>query len=167
MTMRERITDEVSRRLERAADGELKREIVEELSGNLYAKYEDLTAAGLDPEEAYGQAMDSLGDVSELIELAGGSKTRAEFERAVDSVMSVVRDVAQELKEPLKDMVDDICHVAHAAKEPLKDVGRAIAGAVRDLSAPAQDADAEPVDGEPAEGETAEAPEDPGDGEAN
>lgn len=137
MTMKERITASVAQRLALAAEGQAKDEIIEELSGNLYAKYEDLVKAGADPEEAYGQAMDSLGDVSELIALAGGPRGRAEFERTVDAVVTKVRDVAQELKEelkgPVKEAYQGVKQAAQAAKEPLKDMGRSIAGAVKNL----------------------------------
>ena len=73
MTMKERINATVVQKLSGAVDGEAKEAIIEELSGNLCAKYEDLVAHGMDPEEAYEAAVDSIGDVSELIQLAGGS----------------------------------------------------------------------------------------------
>lgn len=133
MTMRERITAAVEARLAPAADTETKAEIVEELSGNLYAKYEDLVSAGQDPEEAYGQAMDTLGDVSELVALAGGSRGRAEFERAMDGLESFAREVVQGLEEPVRDVVRGVKQAAKAAKEPLKDMGRSIASAVKNL----------------------------------
>lgn len=133
MTMKERITASVAQRLSAAAEGQAKDEIVEELSGNLYAKYEDLVKAGADPEEAYEGAMDSLGDVSELITLAGGPRGRAEFERAVDAVVNRVKDVAQELKGPVKEVYHGVKEAAKAAKEPLEDVGRSIVGAVKNL----------------------------------
>lgn len=133
MTMKERIAATVAQRLSAAAEGQAKDEIVEELSGNLYAKYEDLVKAGADPEEAFEGAMDSLGDVSELIALAGGPRGRAEFERAVDAVVNRVKDVAQELKGPVKEVCQGVKEAARAAKEPLEDMGRSIAGAVKNL----------------------------------
>lgn len=133
MTMKERIAASVAQRLSGAAEGQAKDEIVEELSGNLYAKYEDLVKAGADPEEAYEGAMDSLGDVSELIALAGGPRGRAEFERAVDAVVNRVKDVAQELKGPVKEVCHGVKEAAKAAREPLEDMGRSIAQAARNL----------------------------------
>lgn len=122
MTMKERISASVRDALRPAMDGERKEEIVEELSANLYAKYEDLVKTGVDPEEAYGQAMDSLGDVSELIDLAGGSRAKAEFNAAVDSLVDIGRTA-----------VNGVRNAALAAKEPLKDMGERIAQAVKNL----------------------------------
>lgn len=133
MTMKERIEATVAQRLSHAAEGQAKDEIIEELSGNLFAKYEDLVKGGADPEEAFEQAMDSLGDVSELIALAGGPRGRAEFERAVDATIAKVKDLAQELKDPAKEVWGGVKQAAQAAKEPLKDMGRSIAGAVKNL----------------------------------
>lgn len=122
MTMKERISASVRDALRPAVDGQRKEEIIEELSANLYAKYEDLVKTGVDPEEAYGQAMDSLGDVSELIGLAGGSRVKAEFNAAVDSLADMGRTVA-----------DGVMNAVRTAKEPLKGMGERIAQAVKDL----------------------------------
>lgn len=122
MTMKERISASVRTALRPAVEGERKEEIIEELSANLYAKYTDAVAAGADPEEAYGQAMDSLGDVSELIELAGGSRAKADWNAAMDSLVDMGRTA-----------MNSVRNAAHAAKEPLRDMGERIARAVRDL----------------------------------
>lgn len=122
MTMKERISASVRDSLRSAVDGQRKEEIVEELSANLYAKYEDLVKTGADPEEAYGQAMDTLGDVSELVELAGGSRLKAGLDSAADSLAGMGRTVA-----------DGVMNAVRAAKEPLKDMGSRIAQAVKDL----------------------------------
>lgn len=99
MTMKERITASVREKLSSAMEGERKEEIIEELSDNLYAKYEDLVQnQNTDPEEAYGLAMDGLGDVSELITLCGGTRIRAEWNAAVDSLADVGRSVADGIK---------------------------------------------------------------------
>lgn len=99
MTMQERITASVREKLASAMEGERKEEIIEELSDNLYAKYEDLVKnQGVDPEEAYGAAMDGLGDVSELIALCGGTRVRAEWNAAVDSLADMGRSMADSIK---------------------------------------------------------------------
>lgn len=133
MTMKERIQNSVAQKLAGAADAARRDEIVEELSGNLFAKYQDLLAQGVDAEEAYEQAMDSLGDVSELVALAGGPTTRAEFDKAVDAISAKLRGVASDLKGPMKDAVNGVKNAAKAAKEPLCDMGRSIADAVKNL----------------------------------
>ena len=57
----------VSSRLAAAADTDAKADLVEELSDNLYQRYLDLMEQGLDSEAAYGQALEDLGDVDELL----------------------------------------------------------------------------------------------------
>ncbi len=133
MTMKERIQNSVAQKLSAASDEARKAEIVEELSGNLFAKYQDLLAQGMDAEEAYEAAMDSLGDVSELVALAGGPTTRAEFDKTMDAIGAKIRGVASDLKGPVKDAVNGVKHAAKAAKEPLCDMGRSIADAVKSL----------------------------------
>lgn len=58
----------VTNKLAAAKECDAKTELIEELSENLYQRYLDLTAAGVPEQEAMQQAMDSLGDVKELLE---------------------------------------------------------------------------------------------------
>lgn len=57
----------VTGRLSAARDSEAKVELIEELSENLYSRYEDMVAAGAPEEEAYEKALGELGDVNELL----------------------------------------------------------------------------------------------------
>ena len=70
--IRRRFLGEVAARLFTAAESDAKTEMIEELTDNLYHRYLDLTAAGVEPEEAYRRALDNLGDVSELISYLNG-----------------------------------------------------------------------------------------------
>lgn len=115
MTMKERIISAVAEKLSPAAESEAKTEIVEELSANLYAKYEELTASGMDANEAYESALDSLGDVNELIDMLGGPTGKAELQRAAAK------------------LTDKVVSWAKAAKEPCMDAGRAIVDAMKKL----------------------------------
>jgi len=58
----------VTNKLAAAKECDAKTDLIEELSENLYQRYLDLTAAGVSEQEALSQAMDSLGDVKELLE---------------------------------------------------------------------------------------------------
>lgn len=120
--MKERINATVAEKLAGAVDGEAKEAIIEELSGNLCAKYDDLVAHGADPEEAYEVAVDSIGDVSELIELAGGTTGKAEVQKAVDATIAMGKDLAQKLKGPAKEVWGGVKQAAHAAVEAVKDL---------------------------------------------
>ncbi|MCI8407459.1 MAG: DUF4097 domain-containing protein [Oscillospiraceae bacterium] len=57
----------VTERLSSAENSEAKTELIEELSENLYQRYQELAAEGLPEEEALEQAMNYLGDVDELL----------------------------------------------------------------------------------------------------
>ncbi|MDO4305482.1 MAG: DUF4097 family beta strand repeat-containing protein [Eubacteriales bacterium] len=57
----------ITNRLAAAKDSNAKTEMIEELSENLYQRYLELTAEGMPEEEALQDAMESLGDVEELI----------------------------------------------------------------------------------------------------
>lgn len=58
----------VTNRLAAAKESDAKTDLIEELSENLYQRYLDLAASGLSEQEALKQAMDSLGDVQELLD---------------------------------------------------------------------------------------------------
>lgn len=57
----------VTNKLAAAKDSEAKTELIEELSENLYQRYQDLIADGIVEEDALAIAMDSIGDVKELL----------------------------------------------------------------------------------------------------
>lgn len=58
----------VTNKLAAAKECDAKTDLIEELSENLYQRYLDLTAAGVPEQAALCRAMDSLGDVKELLE---------------------------------------------------------------------------------------------------
>lgn len=57
----------ITNRLASAKDSDAKTEMIEELSENLYQRYLELTEQGMPEEEALAKAMESLGDVEELL----------------------------------------------------------------------------------------------------
>lgn len=82
-----RIIIMVTGRLAAAKDSEARTEMIEELSENLYQRYLELVEGGTAEEEALKQAIDSLGDVDEL--LAFLEETEREADRAhVEEVQS-------------------------------------------------------------------------------
>lgn len=62
-----RIVAAVTNRLADAKESEAKSEMIEELSENLYQRYLELTESGVPEGEALSCAMESLGDVNELL----------------------------------------------------------------------------------------------------
>ena len=65
--MRTRFVIAVTGRLSGAADTTAKVELIEELSENLYSRWQDLVARGMSGDEAYQKALEDLGSVDELL----------------------------------------------------------------------------------------------------
>lgn len=57
----------ITQKLSAAPDSDAKVDLIEELSDNLYGRYQDMVASGMPEEEAYATALDKLGDVNELL----------------------------------------------------------------------------------------------------
>lgn len=66
--MKQRFVNAVANRLSAAPDGTAKAELVEELSDNLYQRFMEMTAAGMDEAAAFDAALDDLGDTGELVD---------------------------------------------------------------------------------------------------
>ena len=66
--VKQRLADEIAARLSGAPDSAAKKELVEELSDNLYSRYLEMTENGAEPDAAFRSAMDALGDTDELVE---------------------------------------------------------------------------------------------------
>lgn len=81
----------VTNRLASAKESDAKTEMIEELSENLYQRYLELTEQGTPEDAALAKAMESLGDVEELLAYlreAGGAQTeevRAEEKQVGES----------------------------------------------------------------------------------
>ncbi len=70
--MKRRFLSEVGGRLAAAPDSTAKSELVEELSDNLYRRYQEMAASGMGEQEAFDRAMDELGDTGELVDYLKG-----------------------------------------------------------------------------------------------
>ena len=57
----------VTGRLAAAEETTAKVELIEELSDNLFSRWQDLVASGMAEDEAFGKAMEDLGNVDELL----------------------------------------------------------------------------------------------------
>ncbi len=69
--MKVKLADAVAAKLAAAPQSAAKDELLEELSDNLYRRFLDMTGAGMSEEEAFGRALDDLGDVDELLRYLG------------------------------------------------------------------------------------------------
>lgn len=130
--MRTKFVIAVTGRLSAAADSDAKVELIEELSENLYSRWQDLMAQGMGENEAFDKAMEDLGNVDELLayldslgpdgaiprqenggrDFAGDlfrgmedvvRETVNQTKDAVDQAKAIFRDVEQKMKEKYPD----------------------------------------------------------------
>lgn len=138
-----RIIVMVTDRLSAARNSEAKNELIEELSENLYQRYQDLTAEGLTEEAALQQAMESLGDTDELIaylrsvDTEGYDAGEGDAETAWEEPYENAGKKASYKKRTaffgknLENEIEDIVNVAVSAAKNAADYAR---DAARDMS---------------------------------
>lgn len=119
--MRTKFVIAVTGRLSAAADSDAKVELIEELSENLYSRWQDLVAGGMDEREAYDKALEDLGNVDELLAYLDSLGPDGELPRQeggkdfASELLHGVEDIVRETVSQTKDAVDQ-------AKVILKDV---------------------------------------------
>ena len=113
--MKTRFIIAVTGRLAQAEETTAKVELIEELSDNLYSRWQDLVASGVPEEEAYTRALEDLGNVDELPDREGSVReftnellrgledvvreTVSQTRDAVDQAGIIVRNVAERIRE--------------------------------------------------------------------
>ena len=99
--MRTRFVIAVTGRLASAADTAAKVDLIEELSENLYSRWQDLTAQGFDENEAFDKALEDLGNVDELLAYLDSLGPEGELPRQEGSC----RDFTSELLHGVEGIV--------------------------------------------------------------
>ena len=65
--IKRRFLNEIAAKLAGAPESDAKADMIEELAENLASRYDEMTAGGMEPEEAFARAMEELGSVDELL----------------------------------------------------------------------------------------------------
>ena len=117
--MKLRFTNAVASRLSAAPHSTAKTELIEELSDNLYRRYQDMVASGMEENAAFDRSLDELGDVDELLDYLKGldpeeelpqltlhpyeeqERTRNDLENLLDSVDEIVKGAMGQAKQAL------------------------------------------------------------------
>ncbi len=102
--MRTRFVIAVTGRLSAAADSDAKVELIEELSENLFSRWQDLVAGGMGESEAYEKAMEDLGSVDELLAYLDSLGPEGELPRQESG------DFAGDLIRGVKDVFNETMH---------------------------------------------------------
>lgn len=138
--MKMRFTNAVASRLSAAPHSTAKTELIEELSDNLYRRYQDMVAGGMEENAAFEQSLDELGDVDELLDYLKGldpeeelprltlhpyeeqEQVRSGLDDILDSVDEIVKDAMDQAKEALDraDIKDGVQQSLDDAKDALR-----------------------------------------------
>ena len=127
-TMKTKFVIAVTGRLSAAADSDAKVELIEELSDNLYSRWQDLVAGGMSDREAYEKAMEDLGNVDELLAYLDSLGPDGELPRQENNgrdlageIIRGVEDVVRETVSQTKDAVDQAKNIIRDVEQKLKE----------------------------------------------
>lgn len=129
--MRTKFIIAVTGRLASAADTTAKVELIEELSENLFSRWQDLVAQGMDEDAAYSKAMEDLGSVDELLayldslgpegELPHQENGRDFTSGILHGVEGIVRETVQQTRDAVDQAAVIVRNVADKLKEKYPD----------------------------------------------
>ena len=127
-TMRTRFVIAVTGRLSAAADSDAKVELIEELSENLYSRWQDLVSGGMSENAAYEKAMEDLGNVDELLAYLDSLGPDGELPRQENAgrdfagdLLKGVEDVVRETVNQTKDAMDQAKSIIRDVEQKLKE----------------------------------------------
>lgn len=112
----------VSSQLAAAADSNAKTELIEELSDNLYQRYQDLLAAGMGEDDAYARALEDLGDVDELLEYLRSLGPEGELPRQEGQSRDMLNDILHSAEEIVRETISQTRDAVDQAKVIVRDV---------------------------------------------
>ena len=126
--MRTRFIIAVTGRLTAAEESTAKVELIEELSENLYSRWQDLVAQGMDEGEAYNKALEDLGSVEELLAYLESLGSEGELPRQetgardyAGDLLRGVKDVFNETVSQTRDAVDQAAVIVRNVADKLKE----------------------------------------------
>ena len=120
--IRTRFIIAVTERLASAADSTAKVELIEELSDNLYQRFQELLGNGVPEEEAYRQALEDLGSVEELLAYLDSLGPEGELPRQEAGARDYAGDFLQGVKDVLNETVSQTKDAMDQAKSILRDM---------------------------------------------
>ncbi len=128
----------VTNQLASAKESEAKTEMIEELSENLYQRYLGLTEQGKSEEEAFAEAMESLGDVEELLAFLKETEEEENLEVNVDSKENEDSKKSGErssgFEKDLENGIEAIVNIAQATAKAAQTTAKATVNCARDVA---------------------------------
>lgn len=142
--MNEQLRELVKDRLSGAVNCPAKDDIVEEITADLTAKYNDLLDCGMAPEEAFSRVEAGIGDLSEVETFINEGNRRTEEARqpnnpfagldefmrqmgkSLKNLEPSMREVASDLKSAAGHITTAAKGLAQESKEPLKEMAHSV-----------------------------------------
>lgn len=133
----------ITNSLSKAKDSDAKTEMIEELSENLYQRYQELSESGIPEEEAFKKAMESLGDTEELLAYLEEEEKRndlCERESEKDAFQCDAHEEEKEKKSSTKEgwesgieeLVNSAFSTAKVAVDYARDVAKDVSGQIKE-----------------------------------
>ncbi len=127
--IRMNLYQDVADKLSAAPESAAKSELLDELTDNLYQRYLDMVAGGMEEQAAYEQAMDDLGDVEELVsylnslepdqplpdpEQAGKKSGGLQLDGLLKDVEDIVKGALSRAKSAIREVRDTLSEKGEA-----------------------------------------------------
>lgn len=123
----------ITNRLSSAKDSDAKTEMIEELSENLYQRYLELIADNIPEDEALNKAMESLGDVEELLAFLKEAEAEVQSEPSVSEKETSQENAhSSSMKGDLESGIEEIVNAAFTTARVAVDCARDVARDVSD-----------------------------------
>lgn len=115
--MKMRFTNAVASRLSAAPHSTAKTELIEELSDNLYRRYQDMVAGGMEENAAFEHSLDELGDVDELLDYLRGLGP----EEGLPQLTLHPYEEQEQVKSGLDDLLSSVDEIVKGAMDQAKE----------------------------------------------
>lgn len=146
--MYEQLREMIAQRLSGAQDCPAKEDVIEEITSDLMEKYNELTAAGVESEEAMRRVQEGIGDLEEVTAYINEVDRRSEenqrsgntnpFAGIDDLMRTLAKDLSPSINSFVSDLKSAAGHAATAAKDaardakgPLHDMAQSVKGTVK------------------------------------
>ncbi|MBR5537646.1 MAG: DUF4097 family beta strand repeat protein [Clostridia bacterium] len=134
--MNEQLRELVKNRLAAAVNCPAKEDIVEEITADLTAKYDDLLDSGMTPEEAFAKVQEGIGDLQEVVAFINEANRRSEEARKTsDNPFAGLEDLMRQMGKNLKNLEPSMREVASDLKSAAGHLGAAAKSLAQDSKA--------------------------------
>lgn len=135
--MNEQLRELVQNRLNGAVNCPAKEEIVEEITADLTAKYNDLLDCGMEPEAALAKVQEGIGDLSEVVAFINEANRRSEeASKTSNNPFAGLDELMRQMGKNLKNLEPSMREVANDLKSAAGHIGAAAKGLAQESREP-------------------------------